>query len=192
MGLFRETFHLLRTVLKIEARQADDPNKVTEFNLLFAVGYKAVVDTLVNAVPFEVPPTMQASETDRMLQRYEARLRQEGVEEGEIPKLLSGARDEASGRVTHELRASFVLDRIATDRKVLVTESEVHQELANMAGRYNRTVAEMEEYMERQGLMGSMRSTLRERKTLRELRDVLTIVDAADAGTGTPQEETTA
>ena len=48
LGLFRETFHLLRTVLKIEAKQADDPNKVTEFNLLFAVGYKAVVDTLVD------------------------------------------------------------------------------------------------------------------------------------------------
>ena len=48
-----------------------------------------------------------------------------------------------------------------------------------MASRYNRTPDEMEAYMERQELMSSLRGTLRERKTVRELRNVVKIEDAA-------------
>ncbi len=142
---------------------------------------EAVVNAVLEAIPFEVPPSLQEAETTRMLRRYAARLNQEGIPEEQIGAHLQQAQTEASTKVVHDLRASFILDKIATERKVFVTESEVHQELTTMAARYNRTPDEMEAYMERQELMTSLRSTLRERKTVRELRDVLTIVDAAPA-----------
>ena len=53
--------------------------------------------------------------------------------------------------------------------------------VAGMASQYNRTTAEMQTYVERNGLDTALRASLRERKTLQELRDVVQIVDAAPA-----------
>jgi trigger factor len=145
----------------------------------------AIVMALIQATELELPPRLREQETARTMCRYEARLREQGVEEEQIPQVLQQAQENASGEVEYELRSSFILDRIASERKVLVTESEVRQELANMASRYNRSPSEMQEYMERNDLMSSMRSTLRERKTLAELRDVVKIVEAKTRTTST-------
>jgi FKBP-type peptidyl-prolyl cis-trans isomerase (trigger factor) len=82
----------------------------------------------------------------------------------------------ASEKVTRDLRSSFLLDRVAADRKVLVTESETRQEVASLASRYNRSVADMEDYLDRNGLLPAIRGELRERKTLAELRGVVRVV----------------
>ena len=60
----------------------------------------------------------------------------------------------------------------------IATENEVHEELARMAASYNRSAEEMEEQMARQGLMSSLRASIRERKTIGELRHLVTITDA--------------
>lgn len=141
----------------------------------------AIVDALLEAVPFEVPPSLVQAEAGRMLRRYEMTLRQQGVPEESVVAQVLQAKEEAETRVTRDLRASFVLERIARDRKVFVTETEVDQEIASMAASYNRSPDEMAAYVERNNLLGSLRSTLKERKTLRELRDVVRIEDATAA-----------
>jgi trigger factor len=145
----------------------------------------AILDALRAATPFHVPPSLVKSEQVRVLRRFEMNLRQEGLPEEAIVERVLEAKEEAEGMVTRNLQGSFILERIAADRKVLVTENEVAQELMTMASRYNRTAAEMQEYVERNGLLQALRGSLKERKTLRELRDVLDIVDAA------PQEAST-
>lgn len=138
---------------------------------------QAIVDALLAATPFEVPPSLVQTETERMLRRYEMQLRRQGVPEEAIVDQLRAMVGAAAVKVTRDLRASFVLDRIAADRKVLVTESETRQEIAATAARYDRSVAEMEDYMDRNGLMSALRGELREKKTLAELRGVVRIED---------------
>jgi len=139
---------------------------------------ESVAGSLLEAAPFDVPPSLVASETDRMLGRYEMQLRQQSLPEESIPKLLDEARAQAETRVKRDLRLSFLLDAIATERKVFVTENEVRSELAQVAARYEKSVPDMEDYMERNRLMPALRSELRDRKTMAELRKVVKIVDA--------------
>lgn len=141
----------------------------------------AVAESLLAAAPFDVPPSLVASETERMLRRYEMQLRQQGIGEDALPKLLDEARSQAETRVKRDLRLSFLLDSIATQRKVLVTETEIRTEVATMAARYEKSVPEMEDYMERNRLLPALRSELRDRKTLGELRKIVKIVDAPKA-----------
>lgn len=141
----------------------------------------AVAESLLAAVPFEVPPTLVAAEKERMLRRYEMQLRQQGIGEELLPKLLDEAHAQAEARVTRDLRLSFLLDRIATERKILVTENEIRAEVASIAARYGKAPAEMEDYMERNKLLPALRAELRDRKTLGELRKVVKIVDAPKA-----------
>jgi FKBP-type peptidyl-prolyl cis-trans isomerase (trigger factor) len=141
----------------------------------------AIVEALLAAVPFEVPPSLVESETHRMLRRYEMQLRQQGAPEQDIHLQLQHMLGAAATKVTHDLRASFLLDRIATDRKVLVTENEMRQEIGRIAGRYDRSTNDMEEYLQSQGLLSALRGEMRERKTVAELRGVVKIEEPKKA-----------
>ncbi len=134
-----------------------------------------ILDAILEATPFELPPSLVKRETGRMLQRFHTQLQQDGVEEDRIGDEVAHARAEAETRVSRDLRASFVLDRIATERKVFATETEVQQSLAGMATSYNRSTQEMENEMEERGMMASLRSSIRERKTLADLRKTISV-----------------
>jgi trigger factor len=145
----------------------------------------AIVDALLGAVPFEVPPSLVAAETERMLRRYEAQFRRQGVPEQEIDAQLRHLVGAAAERVKRDLRASFLLDRVAADRKVFVTENEMRQEVARIAQRYDRSLAEMEHTLQEQGVLPALRAELRERKTVADLRGVVKVVEpAAPAAAG--------
>ena len=141
----------------------------------------AVAESILAAVPFDVPPSLVEAESEKMLRRYETQLRQQGIGEELIPKLMAEARGQAQARVKRDLRLSFVLDKIATERKILVTETEIRHEIAAMAARYEKTSQEMEDYMERNRLLASLRAELRDRKTLGEMKKIVKIVDARTA-----------
>lgn len=141
----------------------------------------AVVDALIAAVPLDVPPSLVHAESGRVLRQYEMTLRRQGFPEEAVIQQVLAAKEQAETKVKRDLRAGFVLDRIAQERKVFVTENEVMAEVANMAAQYNRTPAEMQAYVERNNLDAPLRSSLRERKTLRDLRDVVNLVESASA-----------
>lgn len=50
LGLYRETYHLLEAAMEIETGQAGSPHQVTEFNLLFPAGFRAVIDSVVESM----------------------------------------------------------------------------------------------------------------------------------------------
>jgi trigger factor len=138
----------------------------------------AIVEALLAAVAFEVPPSLVAAETERMLRRYEAQFRRQGVPEQDIEVQLRQLLGAAAQRVKRDLRSSFLLDRIATERKVFVTENEMRQEIARIGQRYDRTPAEMETILERQGVLPALRAELRERKTVAEIRGIVKVVES--------------
>lgn len=138
----------------------------------------AITAALLEAIPFDVPPSLVEQESQRMLARYQMQLHQDGVAEKEIVAALREAKAEAETRVKRDLRASFILDRVASDRKVFVTENEVQTEVARMASSYQANNEDMMAYLERQNMMPTLRGSLRERKTVRELHGVMKIVDA--------------
>lgn len=50
LGLLRETYDVLKAALGMEKNQPSNRRQVTEFNLLFPVGFRAVIETLVEAM----------------------------------------------------------------------------------------------------------------------------------------------
>ena len=146
-----------------------------------------VVEALLEKVPFDLPPSLVRRETGRMLARYQTQMRQDGHPEEKIREELARAHAEAETRVKRDLRASFVLDKIATERKVFATENEVHQELARMAASYHRSVEEMEDQMLQNGLMSSLRASIRERKAIGELRKLVTLKESEAAADDSAQ-----
>ena len=93
--------------------------------------------------------------------------------EAEVEKHEDAAREEAHQKV----RVFFILDRIARDEKVFVTEGDVDVELRNIAATNNVPYEEARKYYEEQDLVADLRLSIMERKVRDFLRENAKITD---------------
>ncbi|NLX06852.1 MAG: trigger factor [Phycisphaerae bacterium] len=126
----------------------------------------------------DLPEGLIERQTDRALVRRVIELRQMGFPEvvirGRIDELRTGARD----RVVDDLKFSFIVDKIARQFEIEVTEGEVNSLIANIAASQGRRPERAREEMMRDGSYDSVFGVLRERKVLEKLLDNAKITKA--------------
>ncbi|MHC4860545.1 MAG: trigger factor [Planctomycetota bacterium] len=131
---------------------------------------RLIVDSLIEAAPFELPEDVVKEEITQRLDRTQALLRMRGASEEEVERKLAESRVDERTVVEREFRSGFLLDAIAKKEKVFVTENEVKDRIAQMAASYHRSPEEMEEYLEQRNLTSSVRGSMREEKVMELLR----------------------
>ncbi|KKC47314.1 MULTISPECIES: trigger factor [Paenibacillus] len=135
----------------------------------------ALVDKVAEAAEVEIPEAMINSEVDFLLRDFENRIRQQGLNM-DLYYQFSG-QDEAALR--EQMRAdaqkrvlnNLVLDAIAKQENIEISEDEVGEELENLSKSYNRPAAELREIFERNGNLDNMKEDLKLRKTIKFLLD---------------------
>ncbi len=135
----------------------------------------ALVDKVAEAAEVEIPEAMINSEVDFLLRDFENRIRQQGLNM-DLYYQFSG-QDEAALR--EQMRAdaqkrvlnNLVLDAIAKQENIEISEDEVGEELENLSKSYNRPAAELREVFERNGNLDNMKEDLKLRKTIKFLLD---------------------
>ncbi len=142
------------------AREADAEKAVDD----------ALLDALLERAPIPLPEGIVQKEIGQILGRIQADMHMQGAGEEQIEERLAGVQGQARERVEREFRVAFLVDAIAGQRSVLVTENEVAEQVAAMAGRYGRSPEEMRAYLEQRNVIPSLRGRLRERKVLDLLR----------------------
>ncbi|HIW12899.1 MAG TPA: trigger factor [Candidatus Salinicoccus stercoripullorum] len=95
----------------------------------------------------DVPEAMIKSETDRMLQEFEQRLSQQGINM-EMYQQLSGQdedalRDQMKDDAEKRVRTNLVLKQIAVDENIEVAEADVDAELEKMSGQFGIKVEDI-------------------------------------------------
>lgn len=131
---------------------------------------KRIVDALIAATPFELPEDIVKAETNRRIARVQAELRMRGASDEEVEEKVDEAKSSERAEVERDFRAEFLLDTIARNEKILVTESEVQDRIGQMAAAYHRTPEEMEQYLEQRDMLGSVRSGMRKEKVMELLK----------------------
>ena len=91
----------------------------------------------------------------------------------EVEKHEDAAREEA----TQKVRAFFVLDKIAQDEKIFVTEGEVDVEFRNIGAANNASYEDAKKHYEDNKLVGDLRLSIMERKVRDFLRQNAKITD---------------
>ncbi|MGU3473048.1 trigger factor [Paenibacillus sp. D51F] len=135
----------------------------------------ALVDKVAEAAEVEIPEAMINSEVDFLLRDFENRIRQQGLNM-DLYYQFSG-QDEAALR--EQMRAdaqkrvlnNLVLDAIAKQENIEISEDEVGEELENLSKMHNRPAAELREIFERNGNLDNMKEDLKLRKTIKFLLD---------------------
>ncbi|MDR0267729.1 trigger factor [Paenibacillus sp.] len=129
-----------------------------------------VVDKVSENAEVEIPEAMINSEVQNMMRDFDNRLRNQGMNlemflgfSGQTSAdLQEQMKDDAEKRV----RNNIVLEQVAKEENVEVTEEDINKELETMAVAYKRTADEIRNILTANGSLASLRDEISLRKTV--------------------------
>ncbi len=136
------------------------------------------IEALLGAHDFPLPPGLVDDETEAQLKGFEHRLKQAETPEDQIPAKVEEARGEARQEAEKRVRVFFILDAVARDQKIFVTEGDMEEALRSLAAQNQTTVDVVRKHYEERNMMADLRLGILERKVRDLLRANATIADS--------------
>ena len=172
---------------QLEARKQDELKGVRE---------NAVVDKAAANAEIEIPESMIESEVQNMVRDFDNRLRQQGMNMDMFLSFSGQTREDLQnqmkGDAEKRVRNNLVLEVIAKEEKIEVSEEEITQELATMAESFKRTPEEIRSILTANGSFGSLSEDISLRKTIEFLVTNSVEVDAVEDAAAESTEEVSA
>ena len=103
---------------------------------------------------------------DVRLERVVRSLAQQGVDPRAVNVDWVSLRRKQEDRAKDDVKAELVVDRIATEEKIDVTEEELQHELEHMASHSGQSADALRASLTKQGTLDRMKAKLRSDKTL--------------------------
>jgi len=150
-----------------------------------------LVERIVEGVRMEFPPSILERRKEEISMGRRFRQLREGRSQEEIETLVAGDADAIEAEAREELRRIFILDRIADEEKVLVTEDEIARRISAIALTSRRDPQEVFQEYRENGLIGDLRAGMRREKARSVLRKKAKLRRAA-APEPTPDPEASA
>jgi trigger factor len=125
-----------------------------------------VITELVKLHDFPVPESLVEHQKDVRLERVVRSLAQQGVDPRAVNLDWAPLRQRQEDRAKEDVKAELIIDRIASDEKIDVTDEEVEHELEHLASHSGESVEAIRARLTKQGALDRMKAKLRSDKTL--------------------------
>jgi trigger factor len=126
-----------------------------------------LIEELVDRNDFQVPDALVDRQVDVRLERGLRALAAQGMRAEDMKKMdfsrLRAGQREAAAR---EVKASLLLEKIANQEKIEVTDEEVNQEIEALAKQMQQTAEAVRARLTRDGALDRIRNRIRNEKTL--------------------------
>jgi len=128
-----------------------------------------VLDYLLEKIPLELPDQLSARQTDRAVLRKVIDLQQRGVPPSDIDAHIDELRTSAKEEVARSLKLDFILEKVAEQLEVTVTDEEVNTEIARIARLYNQRFDRVRDNLHSRGLLTQLAEQIRQDKCVATL-----------------------
>lgn len=125
-----------------------------------------IVDLLLGRNSFPVPEALVESQMDARLERAVRRLMAQGIDPRGVNVDWVSLRRQQRESAEGDVRAEILLDRVASAEKIEISDEELENELKLAAERSGEDVAALRARLTREGAVDTMKSKLRNEKTL--------------------------
>jgi len=139
---------------------------------------QTLCDELLRCHTFEVPSRLVARQTERLTRDFQVRLLLAGRSEEQVKKELVTYTEQLRTNAIRHVKLSFLLERIAEQEGLSVTQDEVVDRLWKLAKRWGKDPVEVRRLLDAQGLWPSVLSAIRQEKTIDFLLNVAQLEDA--------------
>ncbi len=133
---------------------------------------------LLEKTKLELPEGLSSRQTDRAVLRRAIELQRQGLPVSEIEKHADELRTSAREQAVAELKLHFVLEQIAEDQELTVTEEEINAQIAAMARAYNRRFDRVRDDLARNDGIEMLYLQIRDEKCIDHVLGKARIVDA--------------
>ncbi|MFL6261258.1 MAG: trigger factor [Thermoanaerobaculia bacterium] len=131
--------------------------------------HQALLDQLRERHPIDLPQGVVRREVEGMVQDYAESLARRGVNVEKAPIDWNGVAGEMTPTAEKRVHARLLLDAVADERKIAVTEEEFERTLAMLARTQGVSTPVLRRKLDEDGRLTSLRSQLRREKTIRTL-----------------------
>jgi len=125
-----------------------------------------IIGELVKLHDFPVPESLVEHQMDVRLERVVRSLAQQGVDPRAVNVDWVSLRKRQEERAKDDVKAELVIDRIATEEKIEVTDDELQHELEHMASHSGESAEAIRARLTKQGALDRMKAKLRSDKTV--------------------------
>jgi trigger factor len=146
------------------------------------------LDELISRNPFDVPQSMVEQELQRMVDTIRYRLSAQNLtleQAGMDEETFKERNREAAER---RVRATILLERIAQQESLEVSDEEVDQGLHESAKDMNQSYEQVRDFYKKNNLMEPYKRQLMEEKVINFLRDHAEVTEVEETASG-PEED---
>ena len=129
-----------------------------------------VVNKVTEGAEIDIPPAMIDSEVQRMMRELDGRLNSQGMNLDTFlsisGKSSTDMQEEMKDEAVQRVRNSLVLEQVAKEQNIEVTEKDMTNKMEQMSKAYNRPVDEMQSIFEKNGMINNLRDEVKFQKTV--------------------------
>lgn len=126
---------------------------------------------------FPLPETLVTEQAQASLMNFARRLEQNGTGKEEIEQKVEESKAEARTDAERRVKLFFLIDAVARQEKMAVTDEDMWREIQAVAQQNNATPQQVVEYLQQNNQVNELRLALMERKVREFLRTNARIVD---------------
>jgi len=134
---------------------------------------------LLEKTKFDLPDDLIQREGDEIARRVAYEMQLQGKPEEEIAKQVADVRARRSEESARELKMWFLLDKLVEKEKIIVTENEVREAVAQIAAYQGQSPEQMYVLLRDSGRLSSLRHHLRVKRVRAKLRAQVKVTEAA-------------
>ena len=138
-----------------------------------------VDEYLVANTDFELPEGVAKRHAAKLLQRRYVDLLQMGLPQEQVEERMTQMQASVADESRRDLKLSFIMGKIADDRKIDVSEEEVNAQVAYMAQQYSQRPERMRHQLEADGTLDQVVTSIRESKVVEQLLDDAEVTEPA-------------
>ncbi len=146
---------------------------------------QSILDQLAAKFDFDLPESMVEDQERHNLKGFAERLAKNGLDEESIKAKLEEARPEARKAAEQTIRMFFLMDTVAREHEVRLEQSDIEQQMAEIAEANGVEMGVVQEYYSDRERMSDLQTAVMERKVRDLLREKASISDSGTAASGT-------
>jgi trigger factor len=128
-----------------------------------------ITKALTVAANWELPPAMLQRQSHRELQRAVMELQRSGFSEEEIRAHENSLRQNSAVATARALKEHFILERIAEEEQIEVSEDDYESEIRLIAAQTDESARRVRARLEKSGSMDVLRNQIVERKVIERI-----------------------
>lgn len=149
-----------------------------------------LIDSLLEGVEISLPEEFVHQELEKWARNKRVSQQIEGIDEDKTARQIDAERADAKTNVEKDMKRFFLLDRIANEEDVKVTDTDLLQAIKSIASTYDKTEEEVVKSFRDGDRMQELSAQIRHRKTEEIVRRHAKIVEEPAAEAGGADEKT--